>query len=131
MSIFLKSTVVILVALIFYLILLKQGKDISSVLTIAVCCIVGIVAMEYLTPIVSFINDLQELGGLDSQMLTIILRCVGIGLISEITSLICADAGNAAMGKVLQLLATLVVMWLSLPMFMAMVELIKEILKQV
>ena len=131
MSIFLKSTVAILVALIFFQILLKLGKDVSSVLTIVVCCIVGIAAMEYLAPIVDFIHELQELGSLDSQMLKIILRCVGIGLISEITSTICTDAGNAAMGKVLQLLTSVVIVWLSLPLLSEMVELIREILREV
>ena len=131
MSIFLKSTVAILVALILYLILLKQGKDISSALTMVVCSILGIAAMEYLSPIVDFIYTLQELGNFDSQMLSIILRCVGIGLIAEITSMICADAGNTSMGKILQLLASLVVIWLSLPILTETVELIKEILKEV
>ena len=131
MNIFLKSTAAIIIALIFYLVLLKQGKDISSLLTIFVCCIIGIAAFEYLTPVIDFINSLSELGGFDQQMLDIILRCVGIGMIAEITSTICTDAGNTALSKILQLLATMVVLWLSLPILEDMVELIKEILKEV
>lgn len=131
MDIFLKSTAAVLVALIFYLILLKHGKDISSVLTIVVCSVIGISALEHLRPVLDFVTTLQELGNFDSQMLNIMLRCVGIGLVSEITSLICADAGNAALGKTLQILATIVVIWLSLPMLTEMIELIKEILAEV
>lgn len=131
MDVFLKSTIIILIALIFYLILQQQGKDISSVLTIVVCTIVLISAVEFLGPIVDFILTLQDLGNFDSQMLTIIFRCVCIGLLAEITSMICNDSGNSAMGKTLQLLAAVVVLWLSLPMFTEMVALIKEILTEV
>ena len=131
MEIFLKSSAAILVALILYLVLLKQGKDFSTILTIIVCSIVGIAAIHYLTPIIDLIYELQDLGNFDSQTISIILRCVGIGLIAEITATICADSGNGAMGKTLQLLATFVVIWLSLPLFTELLTLIKEILQKV
>jgi len=131
MDVFLKSTAAVLVALIFYLVLSKHGKEISSVLTIVVCSVIAISALEFLIPVLDFLTALQELGNFDSQMLRIMLRCVGIGLVAEITSLICVDAGNAALGKTLQILATIVVVWLSLPMMTEMIELIKEILAEV
>ncbi len=128
MDIFLKSAACTLVALIMYLILGKQGKDISALLTVAVCCILATAAMRYIEPVVTFIGRLQQLSNLDPAMLQIILRAVGIGLLSEITSLICADAGNAALGKSLQLLAVGVVLWLSMPLFTEIIDLIEEIL---
>ena len=131
MDTFLKATIAILIALIFYLILLKESKDISAVLTIVVCSAICISAVEFLIPILDFITSLQELSNFDNQMLTIILRCVGIGLLTEITTMICADSGNSAMGKTLQLLATAIVLWLSLPLFTEMIALIKEILREV
>lgn len=128
MDIFLKSAAGTLVALILYLILLKQGKDISALLTAAVCCMLATAAMQYIEPVIAFIDRLQQVCGLEPVMLQIILRAVGIGLLAEITSVICADAGNAALGKSLQLLAGGVVLWLSLPLFTEMIDLIEEIL---
>ena len=128
MDIFLKLAAGTLVSLILYLILLKQGKDISGLLTTAVCCILAVGAMEYITPVIVFIDRLQEISGLDSTILQIILRTVGISILAEITSVICQDAGNAALGKSLQILAGAVVLWLSIPLFNQLLDLVEELL---
>ena len=128
MDIFIKSAAGTLVALIMYLILAKQGKDISVLLVVAVCCMLATAAMQYMEPVITFLNRLQQVSNLDSAILQIILRAVGIGVLAEITSLVCTDAGNAALGKTLQFLAVGLVLWLSLPLFTELIDLIEEIL---
>ena len=61
-------------------------------------------------------------------MLQIVMRSVGIGLLSEITLHICTDSGNTALGKTLQILGNAIILWLSLPIFTKIIELIEEIL---
>ena len=129
MNIFLKSVVGTLVALIMYLVLAKQGKDISTLLTIAVCCMLGSAAFVCLNPVIDFINRLSEISRIDPNMFQTVLRCVGIGLLSEFVALICIDAGNAALGKSLQLLASCVVLWLSIPIMTRLIDLLEEILQ--
>ena len=128
MDIFLKILSGVLVALILYLIVSKQNKDVSLLLTISVCCMVTVASFEYLEPIFTFINKLQSLGQLNGDLLEILLKSVGIGLLSEVTSLLCSDAGNGAMAKTLQFLASGVILWLSLPLFTRLIELVEEIL---
>lgn len=131
MDIFLKAAGGVLIALVLYLVLSKQGKDVSLLLTVAVCCMVAAAAVNYLKPVIDFFETLQSIGQLDSGLLRIILRAVGIGLLAEITGLICTDAGNAALGKTLQLLACAVVLWMSVPLFTNIITLIEEILVSV
>lgn len=131
MDIFIKAAGGVLVALVLHLILAKQGKDISLLLTIAVCCMVASSAVSYLDPVIVFFEKLQTLGQIDSGMLEIILKAVGIGLLSEITCLICTDAGNAALGKTLQLLASAVILWMSVPLFNSLISLVEEVLGSV
>ena len=89
------------------------------------------VGAVYLQPVLDFVRELQTLSGLDPQMLTVVLKAVGIGLISEIAALICLDAGNAALGKGIQILASLTVLWLSLPLMRALLELVQKILGEI
>lgn len=131
MDIFIKAAGGVLVALVLHLILAKQGRDISLLLTIAVCCMVASSAVSYLGPVIVFFEKLQTLGQIDSGMLEIILKAVGIGLLSEITCLICTDAGNAALGKTLQLLASAVILWMSVPLFNSLISLVEEVLGSV
>lgn len=128
MDVFLKATAGILVAVVLILCLSKQGKDISLLLTIAACCMVASAAFTYLQPVTDFFQRLQTIGQLDSDALTILMKAVGIGLLAEITGLVCADAGNASLGKALQLLATAVILWMSIPLLNELIELIDNIL---
>ena len=128
MEIFLKATAGILICAVFCLFLAKQGKDISLLLSILACAMAVIAAITFINPILSFISKLQVLAQWKNDMLKILLKAVGIGLISEVTALICNDAGNAALGKSLQILATCAILWLSLPLITELVELLEKIL---
>lgn len=131
MELFWKGIGGVLIAVILGLALGKNGKETGLLLTLGVCCMVAVGALSYLSPVINFVRQLQSLGQLDSQMLGILLKAVGIGLIGEIASLICIDAGNAALGKTLQLLTSSVILWLSLPLMSQLLELLQEILGEV
>ena len=103
-----------LIAVILGLMLRQQGKDIALLLSTAVCCMVIAVGISYLTPVVDFLRELQANTGMDPAFIRIILKSVGIGLVAEIAGLICTDAGNAALAKTIQILATAVILWLAL-----------------
>lgn len=128
MEIFIKAAAGVLIATVISLILSKQGKDFSVLLVIIVCCMVAAVAMRYLQEIISFFQLLQQKGNLSGELIVILLKTVGIGILSQITSMICADSGNAALGKVIQLLSTAVILWLCIPLFTELLELVESVL---
>ena len=128
MELFLQVLAGVLLTVVLGIALGKQNKDMSMVLTLAVCCMVLAAAISYLRPVIEFVQQLEVLGGLGSEMLQIMLKAVGIGLISQIAVLICGDSGNAALGKTIQILASAVVLWISLPLMRALLEMIQTIL---
>ena len=128
MTIFLQACGGVLIAVILILTLGSHGKEMGSLLGLFVCCMVILLALRYLQPVLDLIRQLQGIGDLDYSMIGILLKVVGIGLISEIAALICADAGNAALGKTLQLLSASVILWLSIPLFEELTALLQRIL---
>ena len=120
-----------LITVILGLTLRQQGKDVALLLSIAVCCMVIAAGISYLSPVLDFIRQLQENTGIDPQFVRILLKSVGIGLIAEIAGLICTDAGNAALGKTIQILSTAVILWLALPLMGALLELVRKIMEEV
>lgn len=128
MDIFLKITACVFVGIVLCLVLSKQNKDIAILLSIAVCCMTAMLAFTYLQPVVEFMNKLQDMSGIDTNLLRTLLKAVGIALVGEIANMICADAGYGAMGKVVQLLASCVVLWISLPLFSELLSLIEDVL---
>ena len=100
----------------------------TVMLTIGVCCMVLVAAIAFLKPVLEFMHQLESLGKLNSQMVQILFKVVGIGIVSEIAGMICSDAGNSSMGKALQLLSNAVILWLSIPVFQTLLELIQQII---
>ena len=121
----------VMLALILGITLSKQGKDMTVVLTVAVCCMVVTVAISFLDPVVDFFSLLRSVGDLDSDIMGIILKCTGISLIAEIAGLICSDSGFGAMGKVIKILAVAAVLWLSLPLMTSLVEMLQGVMGEV
>lgn len=128
MTVFWQTTAAIVLAVILGLTLEKQGRDIGVLLTIAVCCMAVMIAVAYLEPVLDFLRKLETLGNLDGRLVGVLFKVVGIGLVSEIAGMICADAGRASLGKSLHLVAAAVILWLSLPIFTALIDLIQSIL---
>ena len=88
---------------------------------------VAALSMRCLEPVISMLRALQVRSSIDSEMLSILLKTVGVGLIAELVSLICTDAGNAAMGKMIQILGAALVLNLSLPLLEILVALVEGI----
>ncbi len=131
MDIFLKATAGVLITVVISLVLSKQGKDFSTMLIISVCAMVAVGAFSYLQKILQFVEMLDSVGNLNSEFISIMLKAVGIGLLSEITVLICSDSGHSALGKVIQMLSTAVILWLCIPLFTELLELTKNLLGNV
>lgn len=131
MELFLQAGAATLLAVILCVMLSKQGKEMGMLLSIAVCSMICLIALSYLRPVMDFLNQLESIGGLDKDMVTILLKAAGIGFLSEIAGLVCADAGNSSLGKALQILGSAVILWLSIPLFQSLLALIQQILGEV
>ena len=121
----------VMVAVVLWIVLSQRGKDYALILSIGACCLALLVMGRYLEPVLDFADHLQQVGNLQNEWLTILLKAVGIGLVVEIGGLICTDAGNAALGKTLQILGTVAILWLSLPLLTGLMELLEQVLGEV
>lgn len=128
MDIFVKASAMALIVSVLYQIVSGRNKEIALLMVVLGCTIILIVAISFIEPVFAFIHKLQSLGNLNSEMLEMLLKSVGIGLLAEISVLVCNDMGNSSMGKALQLLATAVILWLALPMFDSLLDLIGKIM---
>ena len=128
MDLFLKTAAAALVTAVLTLVISKQAKDFSLLLTMAGCAMAAMIFLHFLEPVLTFVKTLQQLGDLNGEMLQILLKTVGVGLISEISAAVCKDAGNESLGKSLQLLGAAVILWLSIPVFQMLMDLMQKLL---
>mgnify|MGYP004615668415 FL=1 len=121
-----KGAAGILLAAVLGLALQRQEKDLSAVLTAAVIAMAAVLMLRLLEPVLELLRQLEQVGNLRSDALELLLKAAGIGLTAEVAGLVCADAGNAALAKMLRLLGTAAILCLSVPMFTALLECITE-----
>lgn len=127
MGLFLKTTAGILITVFIVLQIDKQSKDIGVLLRAAAGVMAGITLLTYMEPVLSLLADLRQLGDLRIDYLSILIKVMGIGLITEIAGSVCTDGGSSSLGKTLNMLGVTVVLYLSIPVFRALVDLIQQI----
>lgn len=120
-----------MVTTVLTLVVRREEKDFALLLTMAGCAMAGMVLLYFLEPVLDFLSTLQTLGDLSGDMLLILIKAVGVGLVAEIAGMVCTDGGNASLGKVIQLVGSAVILWLSLPIFQMLMDLMTRILGEV
>ncbi len=126
MELFWKSFGVILTAALLELALKKQEKDLAVLLTVGVIAMAAAAALQLLKPVQALLEELRALGNLKQESLTLLFKAAGLGLSAELGSLVCADAGNEALAKLIRFLGSAAIVCLSVPMFTALMDCIVE-----
>lgn len=128
MAMFWKTCGVSLMAAVLVLTLGKQEKDLALLLGMGATILVLTTAFLLLEPVLEFLHRLESMGQLQSGSLGTLLRITGIGITAEICTMILADSGNSSLAKGIQLLSTVVILNLSLPILENLIDLIQSIL---
>ena len=117
-----------LISLVLMLLMDKQEKYITVLISIAVCAMLLAASAEFLQPIIRLMRQLQRTAMLETGMFSALLKAVGASVVCEMSSLICMESGYSALGKALQNTAMAVILYFSLPLFSELLDLITELL---
>ena len=127
MEIYWKALGGLLIAVVLGLIL---GKDMSVMLSLAICAMVAAVAIHYFQPVLTALKQMEQAANFQGENFQILIKILGISLVSEISGMICADAGAGSMGKVLKILTSSVILWIAMPVFQSVLSLLQQILRE-
>lgn len=124
-----QAAAAVLLAVILSITLKQNNPSMATLLSLAVCALVLLAALNFLKPVLSFLDSIRQLGGLSEELVLILLKVTGISVITEIAALVCADSGNSSMAQTLKMLSTGVILYLSIPIFQVLMDLIQKILE--
>ena len=131
MDLFWKTLGAALISTILVLVLERQNRDFSLLVTLAASIMIAIAAGKLLEPVIDFLGELEDLGNLSGDMLLCLIKVFGIGMTGEIASSVCSDAGNSSLGKGLRFLTEVAILYLSIPIFSSLTDLFLQILGDV
>ncbi len=95
-------------------------------LTVAACFIIFFYAVNKLSSILESINRMMSYVNINSTYVTALLKMIGITYISEFSSNICKDAGYQAISNQIEVFAKLMILAISMPILLALMETINE-----
>ena len=85
-------------------------------------------SMDKLTGIINILTTLSNKTGINSQYIGILLKITGIAILTEFAVSICNDAGESAIATKIDLGGKIIIISISIPIIVALLELIVKIL---
>lgn len=120
---YLKLAIIALIVTILVLTVKKHNEAIATVLVLTSCCICAIFICNFVEPVFDFIHMTAQTAGIDKQLQAPLFKILGVGLLTQFSADICADAGQTALAKVVQTGGTILCICLSLPLLDAVLSL--------
>ena len=119
---------IVLISLIIIIIIKQYRPEFAIYISIASGILIIMLCMDRLTGIINILTTLSNKTGLNSQYLAILLKITGIAILTEFAVSICNDAGESAIATKVDLGGKVIIISISIPIIVALLELIVKIL---
>lgn len=127
--IILKLCSVALITAISALLLKSQKSDLVPVVLLAGGIIMVICGFDYLSESLSFIKKFTEQTNIDSSVIRLILKVVGVAYLFELTASSIKDLGFESISDKLLLCGKIVIFAMSIPVLSALYDVITKLIK--
>lgn len=115
-------------ALFLYLIFKDRRNDLATLISLVSGVIIFSLIITKLTDIIYFIKDIANKANIDMVYIGIVVKILGISYLATFCSEICRDAGASSIGSKVEFSAKILILSLSIPILMAVLQSILQIL---
>ncbi|HIT31346.1 MAG TPA: stage III sporulation protein AD [Candidatus Enterenecus stercoripullorum] len=106
----------------------KQVPELAILLAVCAGALILLYCSGALAAAVELLDRLADLGGLSPQVLTPMMKAVGIGVVTRLASDFCKDAQEGALAGVVELAGTALALAAVLPLMSAVLDLLTQLL---
>ena len=117
-----------LIALVIVIILKQYKPEYTIYVSIIAGILILFLAMEKLSGIINLLQSISDKTYINKQFLGILLKITGIAIITEFAVSICTDAGEKAIASKIEIGSKVIIIAMSIPIILSLLELIIEIL---
>ncbi|MCR4430722.1 MAG: stage III sporulation protein AD [Tepidanaerobacteraceae bacterium] len=111
------------------IVLLKEDKpEIGIQISIAIGAIIFLLMLGKIISVVDVLKTLAQKANIDMIYMSSVLKIIGIAYVAEFGAQICRDAGSSSTASKIEFAAKIMILLLSLPILMAVLDLIIKIL---
>ena len=102
----------------------SMRPEYGTYLSMAGMLLITVYSVGKLSGILSLLEKLTDYANVHESYIEVLLKIVGITYIAEFSSDICRDAGHGAVGNQIEVFGKLLVMAVSMPILLALLEMI-------
>ena len=110
------------------LLLKRSAPELGFALSAAVCLLAAALAAQTMAGLTDLLSVLREETALSPAVVTPVFKCVGIGIVTRLSAELCRDAGEAALGSVVETAGAVCALLVALPLLRTVLELLMELM---
>lgn len=123
-----KICIIAIISVFLSALLKKYSPDFSSLVSAVAGVLVFLLCVDELQKIISYFMDIYNTTGFDVGFLSVILKIVGVGYITEFTADIAEDFGNKTISSKVLLGGKIVICGMALPFVSELLSLLASLL---
>ncbi len=127
MSIYLKLSVLAVSTALLAVVLRKSNPDFAMLASLCGCCGAALLAVELAKPVIEFGKNLFAATKMDNTLLSPLLKTVGISLLTQLSGAVCADAGESALAKIVELGGAVLCLCVAIPLMQDVLALVTDL----
>ena len=117
-----------IVAAIACMVLQGRAGELSLMVSLAGIVVILISVLHVFSPILALFQSMQKLSGMSDQVTGPMLKVAGIGILTQITSSVCEDAGEKTLSQAVEIGGGFLALYAGLPLLSSVVLLLEETL---
>lgn len=124
MELLIKAAILGIAATLIALLLKKSNPEMTLLLSIGAVAVILVVAVELASGVKEMAQLAVALSGVSSAILSPVLKCVGIAIVTRIAADICKDAGQSSVSSSVELVGTAAALYVSMPLMKTLLQMI-------
>ena len=128
MDIIFKIIGVGLITCIAALIIKPVRSDFAMLISMVGGVIILVMILSSLATAINLISSIANQTGIDSHLLSLVFKIIGVGYLTEFTASLCADTGSSGLGDKVLLGGKVVILVMALPIITSILSIVMELL---
>lgn len=117
-----KILVIAIVIAVLCMVVKNYKPEYALVCQLCGVAVIGGAVLSCFEEVVDSILDMTAAGGLDSSFVELLLKALGVSVMTDIASNVCKDSGNNTLSSGVELFGKTIIVFMSLPMLKKLIE---------
>lgn len=129
MEMVIQATGACVVGALLIVVVKKGSPELALLLSVACAVVVLVFLADAMGELIAFLQELGAHSGISSELFVPLYKTVGIALVVKVGGGLCRDAGESALGSVVETAGSVCALLVAMPLLQAVLRLLLELLR--